>query len=379
MLEKTNNHTTKEIFKYKSAGNIAEYHVMYHISDDTLSFTEQLEEIVSAYKTSLDQDMPEATTVFVRYFLSDASNQADKVKEITGKLHDCAVSIIEQPPLDGTKIALWVYAVEGISITRIDENSCMYEHGSYRHIWSGSMATDTEKDPYGQTRCLFLQYMEKLRNRQCTLAENCIRTWFFVQNIDSNYKGVVTGRNEIFSANGLTAETHSISSTGIGGRNAETSKIVQFDAYAIKGIKDQQIRYLYAPTHLNPTYEYGVSFERGTSIDYGDRRHVFISGTASIDNKGNVLHKGDIKKQTGRMLENVEVLLQEAGCKYENVGQMIVYLRDISDYRTVKEIYEQRFPKTPKVFLHAPVCRPQWLIEMECIAVRDANNEYEIF
>ena len=64
------------------------------------------------------------------------------------------------------------------------------------------------------------------------------------------------------------------------------------DTYAVDGLKSEQIHYLYAPTHLNPTYEYGVSFERGTYVDYGDRRQVFISGTASINNKGEVVCPG---------------------------------------------------------------------------------------
>ena len=48
---------------------------------------------------------------------------------------------------------------------------------------------------------------------------------------------------------------------------------------------------------------------------------------------------------------------------------MIVYLRDIADYATVKSLYDMRFPNKPKVFVHAPVCRPGWLIEMECVAI----------
>lgn len=54
---------------------------------------------------------------------------------------------------------------------------------------------------------------------------------------------------------------------------------------------------------------------------------------------------------------------------------MIVYLRDISDYAVVKKMYDSRFPAIPKVFVHAPVCRPGWLIEMECMGVRSLKNE----
>ena len=70
------------------------------------------------------------------------------------------------------------------------------------------------------------------------------------------------------------------------------------------------------------------------------------------------------------MWENVEVLLAEAGAGFDDVAQMIVYLRDIADYQAVRKMYEARFPNHPKVFLWAPVCRPGWLVEMECIAVK---------
>ena len=110
-------------------------------------------------------------------------------------------------------------------------------------------------------------------------------------------------------------------------------------------------------------------------MEYGDRAHVFISGTASINNKGEVVHVGNIVKQAERMWENVGVLLEEGGASFDDVMQIIVYLRDICDYQTVKEMFDRRFPDIPKVITLAPVCRPTWLIEMECIAVKKRCNE----
>lgn len=369
---------TKEIFIYKSCDNVSEYHAMLHVTDCTLTFDKQLDELCDMYKSMMNNELKDASPLFVRYFMSDAANQEAKVKERAKELHFCATSIIEQPPLDGTKVAMWVYAVDSASARAIDDNTFVYEHGGYRHLWSGSMST-VGNGSRTQTRTLFENYIDILKKEQCTLADNCMRTWFYVRDIDINYSGVVDGRNEVFACNGLTKESHSISSTGIGGRNADKERPVQMDAYSIAGIDKEQIRFLYAPTHLNPTHEYGVSFERGTCIEYGDRRHVIISGTASIDNKGAVVHVGDIRRQTMRMWENVEVLLKEADCDYGNVGQMIVYLRDIADFHTVKKMYDERFPETPKVFLLAPVCRPEWLIEMECIAIKATKNNYNKF
>ena len=139
--------------------------------------------------------------------------------------------------------------------------------------------------------------------------------------------------------------------------------------------RQTQQHYLYAPTHLNPTYQYGVTFERGVSIEYGDRAHALISGTASIDNKGQVLHTGDIRKQTQRMWENVEALLAEAHMTFDDVMHNIVYLRDTADYPLVRQMFKARYPHIPTIIALAPVCRPTWLIEMECIAVRQRTNK----
>ena len=74
------------------------------------------------------------------------------------------------------------------------------------------------------------------------------------------------------------------------------------------------------------------------------------------------------------MWENVGALLNEANCDYSDIGYMIVYLRDISDYKVVKDLFDIRFPNTPKVITLAPVCRPGWLIEMECMGVKEMAN-----
>ena len=139
----------------------------------------------------------------------------------------------------------------------------------------------------------------------------------FVQNVDVNYPGVVKARKEVFATQNLTEETHFIASTGIEGRYFDPMVFVTMDTYAVSGIRPEQIRYLYAPEHLNRTYEYGVTFERGTAVTYGDRRHIFISGTASIDRYGEIVHAGDVMKQASRMIENIEALLKRSGCHFE--------------------------------------------------------------
>lgn len=363
-----------EISKFEVEGGVTEYHVMVHATRPEQSFQEQLDAVLNAYYNLIDTELKGASSVIKRYFLSDAANQYDTLLASVPEAPACACSVVEQAPLNGTKVALWAYLLTDIGAGSFNEELYRVQHGAYTHLWGGTSVSHAPSSDE-QTSLLLKHYVMQLLSNGGHLADDCIRTWFFVQNVDVNYAGVVKARNEEFFTQNLTSKTHFISSTGINGRNADPSVLVQLDTYAVLGLKPEQIKFLYAPTHLNPTYEYGVSFERGTRVDYGDRRQVFISGTASIDNKGNILHVGDIRRQTERMWENVDALLSEAECGFEDVGQMIVYLRDVADYAVVNEMFEKRFPGIPCVIVHAPVCRPGWLIEMECMATKEVKNE----
>ncbi|MBQ0006803.1 MAG: hypothetical protein KBS57_05310 [Alistipes sp.] len=311
-------------------------------------------------KTSLLKRMRGFDVVFQRYFLSTREQMSELPDE------EGAVSYIVQPPLGGQTVALWLYLVKGADVSYGNGVTYLKADGM-EHIWISSLNSGAE-DAHSQTLSVFEECSSILERKGCSLADDCVRTWVFVDDIDRNYADMVDARREYFDRCGLTPETHYIASTGICGCPAvKNGAVIQMDAYAIKG--DVKHRYLYAPTHLNPTYEYGVTFERGVRVDYSGRRHVLISGTASIDNGGNVLYPGDVSRQTLRMLENVEVLLAEAESGWDEVRMSIVYIRNAEDYEKVAEIIRERLGNIPYVITLAPVCRPQWLVEMECIGI----------
>ena len=378
LQEKSFNKTVKfenadaEISCFTNNTEAKEYHITVHITNTGLDFCQQLETLINAYNEVRINISDNAVAVFKRYFLSDSANQENEVFDM--ETSDCAISVIQQPPIDGSKIALWAYLITGVKTRVLQNGLYMVKHNTYKHLWLGNYYNQEINSEY-QTRIILQNYVIKLIETGCTLADNCVRTWFFINDIDNNYNGIVKARNDIFMTQGLTPKTHYISSTGIGGRQSNHKISVQMDAYSIYGLKSGQMKYIYAPEYMNRTSEYDVSFERGTYIDYGDRRHTFISGTASIDNKGKILYPGNIKRQTLRILENVEALLKEAEMDFTNISMMIVYLRDIADYTTVKKIFNNKFKDKPCIIVNASVCRPGWLIEMECISVKDNINK----
>lgn len=364
---------TIELTTFAPEGKVAEYHAILHVEPQGEPFEKQLRRIILAEKElmALD-DMAGAKPVFKRYFLSDAANQ----RPLMPQDDTCTVSYIQQPPLDGSKLATWFYLQRGTEIIPTSDRlrSTVIRHNGYEHLWTMGL-TIAEGSSYSQTQNLLEDYEELLDEHQMTLEDHCIRTWFFVRDVDTQYKGLVLARWENFAQHGLVPETHYIASTGIGGNPPDPKAIIQLGSYALKGFKPEQQRYLYATSHLNRTSEYGVTFERGTLLKFGDRNHAIISGTASINNKGEVEHVGDVVMQTKRMWENVETLLAEAGMTMDDAAQLIVYLRDTADFEVVSEMFRQKYPNTPTVFTLAPVCRPTWLIEMECMAIQPAKND----
>lgn len=355
-------------------GGAGEWHAMLHVEPHGDLFQSQYDRLIEAERQLLSRDdIRGARVIFKRYFLSDGTNQQPLMHD---EPDTCTVSYIQQPPLDGSKLALWLYLQRGTEVEdRTDGmGSTLVRHNGYEHLWTMGM-TVPEGSSYAQTRTLLEDYEQLLAGREATMEANCIRTWFFVRDVDTSYKGMVVARRENFEREGLSRSTHYIASTGIGGNPSDPRAVIQFGSYALKGFRPEQQQYLYALSHLNRTDEYGVTFERGTRMTYGDRSHLIISGTASIDHRGEVLHVGDIEQQTLRMWENVEALLSEGGGSFSDVMQIVVYLRDISDYDVVSRMFRERLPEIPTVFTLAPVCRPSWLIEMECIAVTPEGNK----
>jgi enamine deaminase RidA (YjgF/YER057c/UK114 family) len=354
---------------------VAEYHAMFKISDVRLNAGQQFHSIETAIARLQNSLGKNVNCVFKRYFVSDAVNQRDF---LCSRSDNAAVYIVEQSPLDGTRMYVWAYFVPDCK-TYEDSGTYVAERPAYKHLYNTQMHTPVT-DEKAETRSIFERYVNSLAARNCSLKDNCIRTWIYVQGVDIHYAGMVKERKEFFEKEGLKSETHFIASTGIEGRYTNPKSLVLMDAYAIEGINPAQVKYIQAPTHLNPTSEYGVTFERATSVDYGDRRHVFVSGTASINNKGEIMYPSDIIKQTQRTFENIEVLLHQAETQMSDVMQMIVYLRDIADYIPVTEYLMTHYATTPYLLVLAPVCRPGWLVEVECIAIKTIeNNEFERF
>jgi enamine deaminase RidA (YjgF/YER057c/UK114 family) len=356
--------TTCSLFQEKD--QVAEFHAILELTVHNLSVEKQFDKLNHSVVQLFSQPfLANVSLVWKRYFVTDAANQSSFFQQTENE----AVSVVQQPPLNGSKAALWLYGVENVKMEKTPDGVALMKRPHYSHVFHTQLH-ENKGSSFQQTTTVFSNYIKSLGNLHSTLEANCIRTWLFIQNVDIQYAAMVNARKMLFITENMTSKTHYIASTGIEGRYIYPDVTVLMDAYAIPEIKKEQIIYLKGSGHLNPAHEYGVTFERGTAVQFGDRRHVYISGTASINHKGEVVHLRDIEMQIRRVLENISVLLLEADCGMNDIAYLIIYLRDIADHKTVESYMENQYPQIPRVILFAPICRPDWLIEMECMAIK---------
>ena len=359
-----------------------------------LSFSEALAELSGRYSSALDRaGLSDATAVFCRIFLSDILNQKTLLLKsaLCGRLRaSCALSIIEQRPVGGGPVALLAYHIRDPKGALTKQwlypssdgwrNDMIVRGRSYSLLLTANHTGGEPCNAYAQTKTIFDSLNSLVEQNGMRLRDNGIRTWVYVRDLDNHYTDMVRARREFFAEHGLTEKTRYLASTGILGMTYSPEKIVSVDSLSVGGLAAGQIVRMEALSHLRPTILYGVTFERGLRVRFGDRSHLYISGTASINSQGEVLHEGDAALQTRRAVENVRALLEAQSATLDDLAYVIAYVRNGHDRQQVRKVLDEELGVgTPLVFAEAAVCRPAWLMELEGVAIIRDRSEFAPF
>jgi 2-iminobutanoate/2-iminopropanoate deaminase len=98
---------------------------------------------------------------------------------------------------------------------------------------------------------------------------------------------------------------------------------------------------------------------------------VFVSGQVAIDPAtGNVI-SGGIAEQTERVLKNLQAILQAAGTGLEKVVKTTVYLKNMSEFAAMNEVYARFWKSSPPARATVEVARlpKDVLVEIDVIAL----------
>lgn len=74
---------------------------------------------------------------------------------------------------------------------------------------------------------------------------------------------------------------------------------------------------------------------------------VFASGQIPLDPATMQIVEGGIREQTARVMENLRAVLDAAGSSLERVVKTTVYLKDLTDFGEMNEVYGSFLGDTP--------------------------------
>lgn len=98
---------------------------------------------------------------------------------------------------------------------------------------------------------------------------------------------------------------------------------------------------------------------------------VFISGQLPLDPVSGEIIPGDAAAQAGRVLKNLNAILESAGSSLAKAVKATIFLKDLGEFTAVNEVYAKYFPAAPPARSTVEVARlPKGaLIEIDLIAL----------
>lgn len=98
---------------------------------------------------------------------------------------------------------------------------------------------------------------------------------------------------------------------------------------------------------------------------------VFLSGQLGLDPTSGKLRDG-LEEQTRQILQNLRVVLEEAGSGLEHVVKTTIFLTNIEDFARVNSVYATAFPTEPpaRSTVQVSALPLGGLVEIEVIALR---------
>jgi len=96
---------------------------------------------------------------------------------------------------------------------------------------------------------------------------------------------------------------------------------------------------------------------------------IYISGQGPIDPQTNQVMPGTIEEESELALENIRIILEEAGSSLNKVLQVTVYLLDMGEYGRLNEVYKRYFQADPPARTCIQAARLPFGIRVEIDAI----------
>jgi 2-iminobutanoate/2-iminopropanoate deaminase len=72
---------------------------------------------------------------------------------------------------------------------------------------------------------------------------------------------------------------------------------------------------------------------------------IFLAGQGAVDPASNEIKVGTVEEEARLALENVRIILEEAGSSMDNILKVTVYLLDMDEFSRFNQVYREFFPR----------------------------------
>lgn len=189
------------------------------------------------------------------------------------------------------------------------------------------------------------------------------------------YRAFCVGRHLAFLAERAECESHLPAACAIGTRQPGLQIYALASREAGVQIENpRQVSAFHYPRQYGPT---SPSFSRAILKTWGpsNAAHLYISGTASV--VGHASQHLELMAQLEETLRNLQALLDQPNRVVPVVFRptlLKIYLRPGFDPAPLRDRIVQTFGAVPLLFLRAEICRADLLVEIEGVAVSEAQG-----
>lgn len=304
----------------------------------------------------------------------------EKIRKFYGN-QEPVLSYVSQPPLNaGLILEVHSYKADADDKLTFRHYSgfpyVVLENGDGRFLFAGGFHGDVINFGILQQSTEVFRLAGDILRSEGFPVNSIVRQWNYIEQItkfdgtDQHYQMFNNARSEFYARTGW--DNGYPAATGIGANlggilvDIDAAVFTSADCYATPiDNKLQVAAHAYSEEVLEEAGKKKTTpkFERAKSMTFGERRIVYISGTAAI--RGEETLKGvGLERQLHITMENIAELTGNA-----QLRMLRVYLKDKSFYEEASKLLEDYKLNIPISYMWADVCRDELLIEIEGIAI----------
>ena len=126
-------------------------------------------------------------------------------------------------------------------------------------------------------------------------------------------------------------------------------------------------------TKLAPQLVFQPPFPYSLGIAGQGKRTVYVAGQVALNDKGELVGKDDPEAQARQVFTNMRAVLAAAGAKMDDVVKITMIIKNGADFPKIggvrKEFFKEPYPASTAFI--APLLNPDWLVEIEAVALLD--------